>query len=236
MKKIDRIKTIQLALFLFIAAVSAVVIVIRGGDRRSAVLLLWGTLAVSFFFIFLDFSLFAEQQQAYEKMLETLNSDPISKIANRTSIDALLDKFEGQPLAPTFACIAFDIVNIKDLNAAGGRAGGNEALKRFSITLNLAALDDFFVARNGGSRFAALSEDLSRAEIDVFLRRVADKIDQYNSQPGHPPIRYTIGAAFNDAAQSQDLVTLLAAANRRINPAETRHTLSADPQEKTPHV
>ena len=69
MKKIDRFKTIQLVLFLFLAALSAVVIVVRGGDRRSAVLLLWAVLALSFFFIFLDFSLFAEQQQAYEKML-----------------------------------------------------------------------------------------------------------------------------------------------------------------------
>lgn len=236
MKKIDRFKTIQLVLFLFLAALSAVVIVIRGGDRRSAVLLLWAALALSFFFIFLDFSFFSEQQQAYEKMLESLGSDPVSKIANRTSIDALLDKFEGQPLAPTFACIALEIVNIQEINQTFGRAGGNEALKRFSITLNLAALDNFFVARNGGCRFAALSEDLTQAEIDVFLKRIADKIAQYNSQPDHPPIRYTIGAAFNDSAQSQDLVTLLAAANRRLNPAEERHTLSAAPQEAAPHV
>jgi GGDEF domain-containing protein len=236
MKKIDRIKTIQLLLFLFLAVLSAVVIVLRGGDRRSAVLLLWVTLAAAFFFIFLDFSLFTEQQEAYEKMLEALNADPVSKIANRTSIDALLDKFEGHPLAPTFACIAFEIVNIQDINAAGGRAGGNAAIKRFSITLNLAALDNFFVARNGGCRFTAMSEDLSREEVDMFLKRIADKIAQYNRQPDHPPIRYTIGAAFNDADQSQDIVTLLAAANRRMNPAEERHTLSAAPQEVAPHV
>jgi diguanylate cyclase (GGDEF)-like protein len=231
MKKIDTIKTIQLVLFLVIAALSAVVIILRGGSRHSVILLLWGTLALSFLFIFLDFSLFAEQQQAYENMLKALNADPVSKIANRRSIDALLDKFDGQTLPTDFACIAFELTNIKAINQQYGRSGGNEALKRFSITLNLAALDNFFVARNGGSRFAAMSEDLSREDIAAFLKRIDDKIAQYNHQLGHPPIHYTVGAAFNDPAQRQDIVTLIATANRRLNPADERHTLSADDQE-----
>ncbi|WP_417080951.1 GGDEF domain-containing protein [Mobilibacterium timonense] len=225
MKKTDRIKTLQLFIFLLISVLSIIVIVILGKGDRNAVLLLWLTLAVSFFFIFVDFTLFADQQKAYEKMLETIGSDPVSKIANRYSIDALLDKYEGRSLPSSFTCIAFEITNIKEINRKYGRAGGNEALKRFSITLNLASLDSFFVGRNGGNRFIAMSEDLSRDDVAVFLQRISDKIDQYNSQASSPHIRYTIGAAFNDGEKGRDIVDLIALSNRRIRETEEIHNI-----------
>ena len=227
MKKIDRMKTLQLIIFLLITIFSMYIVVFRDGGSRNAVLMLWVTLAVSFFFIFLDFIFFADQQKSYEKMMNAIGSDPVSKIANRHSIDALLDKYEGRTLPADFACIAFEVVNIRDINRELSRSAGNEALKRFAVILNLASVDNFFAARNGGNRFAAMSDNLSREDIYYFLQRISDKVAEYNSHPYNPKIKYTIGAAFNDSSRSFDIVDLIALANRRIDRSSEVHNIAA---------
>ena len=89
----------------------------------------------------------------------------------------------------------------------------------------MASLDSFFVGRNGGNRFIAMSEDLSRDDVAIFLQRISDKIDQYNSKSSSPHIRYTIGAAFNDGEKSRDIVDLIALSNRRIRETEEIHNI-----------
>lgn len=229
MKKTDRYKTIQLFVFLVISLISMVTVIFRHGSGQVASLLLWVTLAISFFFIFLDFSLFTQQQKSYEEMIKTMGSDPVSKVANRYSIDAILDKYQGHTLPEKFVCIAFEITNLKEINEAKGRQAGNEILVRFSNALELASLDRFFVGRNGGSRFIAMAEGLSTDDVDDFLRRILQKVEQFNSRNNDLEIRYTIAWAFHEQEDpSGDIVHLIALANRRIDYNSQIHTISKE--------
>ena len=84
MKKMELMKTIQLIVF-GILAVVAIVVVVAGNGRniRLANILLWISLALSFFFIFLDFNFYDREEKKYDKLIRDFKSDSMTKVGNR---------------------------------------------------------------------------------------------------------------------------------------------------------
>ena len=216
MKRTDRIKNIQLAIYVLLTLATFFLVLRKGVKGNWMSLLLWITMAISFFFIFLDFSNSASQQRDYNAMVEALRSDPATKLANRYSVDALIDRYADQALPAGFCCVAFEITNIREINEKFGRKCGNDVIRRFSIILKLAALDRYFIGRNGGCRFVAMSQGANIPAIRLFLQRLNEQVSAAGEDPDCPAIAYQVGIALLEENPEQDIFELLASSNRHI--------------------
>ena len=102
MKKFDLFKTIQLILFIALAAAGLYIIftdhelyqmIANNTHIRLLCILLWAALVLSFLFIFMDFSLFSSFKKDYRELDYAISSDPVSGIANRYSCDNVIEKY-----------------------------------------------------------------------------------------------------------------------------------------------
>lgn len=225
MKKFDIFKTIQLILFVCLTAFGLFTIftdselyhMIATDERiRTLCLLLWVTLGVAFFFIFMDFSLFSSFKKAYRELDFAVYSDPVSGIANRFSCDAIIEKYLDKPLPENIGCIMFDLTNIKEINQQLGHLQGNTLIHDFSAILHSSAQDLCFVGRNGGNKFLALFEDCSEEKMDLFLDRVKERVERHNEHQATRKILYSYGVAFKEDPDINHITSLIALSNSRI--------------------
>ena len=225
MKKFDRLKTIQLIVFVLLTVACMLIVffnknlfhmIAAQNDVRLMCIMLWLALGISFLFIFLDFSLFASFKHDYRELDYAVHSDPVAGIANRYSSDVLIEPYLDKPLPENMGCIMLELSNIKEINDLYGHVQGNKLIRDFSNILKLTSVDLCFVARNGGNKFLALFEQGTEEKIEVFLSRVDQKVQSNNSSPEGYPIRYRYGIAFHEGASAKTITELIALSNRRI--------------------
>lgn len=225
MKKFDLFKTIQLILYVLLAVFGLVIIftdrelyqlIANDPHIRLLCILLWVVFALSFFFIFMDFSLFSVFKKDYRELDFAVSSDPVSGIANRNSCDTVIEKYLDKPLPEHIGCIMLDLSNIRTINSLWGHVRGNEMIREFSDILYKASKNLCFVGRNGGSRFMALFEDCSLQKMESFLAEVDEQVKQYNTRPASPPIQYQYGYAYTDKDEAETITDLISLSDRRI--------------------
>ncbi len=216
MKKMELMKTIQLIIF-GILAVVAIIVVVAGNGRniRLANILLWISLALSFFFIFLDFNFYDREEKKYDKLVRDFNSDSMTKVGNRYSIDKLIDKYMHEPLPADFGCVVLTISNIREINEAGGREEGNAAIRRFSLILKMASVGHCFIGRNGGNKFVAMFENGSEESIRHFISRITQKVSEYNADSSNTPLAFEYGIAFHEDGVNQ-VTDMISLADQRV--------------------
>lgn len=225
MKKFDIYKTIQLIIFVLITNVGLLIImsdselyqmIAHNVHIRILCILLWAALGISFFFTFMDFSLFSSFKRQYRELDFAVYSDPVSGIANRYSCDAVIEKYLDKPLPQTVGCIMFELSNITDINKKYGHIMGNTVIRDFSAVLKSASINYCFVGRNGGNKFLALFEDCSNQKINEYLNSVDIKVSGHNGAEGAIPIEYRYGIAFEEGGNANNINELIALANNRI--------------------
>lgn len=225
MKKFDLFKTIQLILYVLLAVSGLVVIftdkelyqlIANDSHIRLLCILLWVVLVLSFFFIFMDFSLFSTFKKDYRELDFAISSDPVSGIANRNSCDTIIEKYLDKPIPEHIGCVMLDLSNIRTINNLWGHVRGNEMIREFSDILQASSKNLCFVGRNGGSRFMALFEDCNMQKIEAFMADVDEKVKQYNTKPTSPPIQYQYGYAYSDEDELDTITDLIALSARRI--------------------
>lgn len=225
MKKFDVFKTIQLVLFIMIAAAGLFIIltdselyqmIANDPHIRALCILLWLALAVAFLFIFMDFSLFSTFKKEYRELDFAVSSDPVAGIANRYSCDTVIEKYLDKPLPENLGCIMFDLTNIGEVNRLWGHIRGNELIYDFSSILQSSSANLCFVGRNGGNKFMALFENGSSQKMNTFLGRVDKKVKRYNAESKNTPIEYEYGSAYREGDQVGTITDLIALSNRRI--------------------
>lgn len=226
MKKYTFYKTVQLVLFLVLAAGVLLKVfpdaglyhkIAADGDMKLLSAVLWAALGLSFLFIFLDFTFFFGYRKEYREMEYAAHSDPLSGIANRFSCDMVIEKYLDRPLPENMGCIMFDLTNIQEINRLYGHVQGNSVIRDFSNILRLSSDDLCFVGRNGGNKFLALFEDTSEDDMKVFTDRVAQRVSAYNRDAQSGPIEYSLGKAYHEGAEVKDITNLISLANRRIS-------------------
>lgn len=231
MKKQTLYKTVQLILFIGIAAAVIALVfsdtnVYHQAATDSAVRLLcvalWAVLGLSFLFLFLDFFYFLSYRKDYREMDYALHSDPLSGIANRFSCDMLVEKYLDKPLPEDMACVMIDLSNIREINRLYGHLHGNMVITDFSMILNSAAEGLCFVGRNGGNKFLALFENTTQETISLFLGRVKDKVIAHNTGNQTAHIEYRYGVAFHEDAEIDEITKLIALSNSRIGQGEAQ--------------
>ena len=229
MKRFDKHKTVQLILTVILAVISLYIIlsdselyqlVGRDPHIRALCILLWLSFVLSFLFIFIDFSLFSKFKRDYRELDFAVSSDPVSGIANRYSCDMLIEKYVDQPLPDGIGCIMFDLTNLRETNRRQGHKAGDILIQAFSGILQSSAKDLCFVGRNGGNTFLALFESCSDKKMNTFLKRIADKVERYNSSSSFP-IHYRYGAAFDEESDIETITDLIALSSKRIHEDET---------------
>lgn len=225
MKKMDFIKTIQLGLFMVISFISMSKVLLNpsvsqkiagDSDIRLLAIMLWAALGLSFLFIFVDFTLYAKQRKNLATLALAVKSDPLSKMANRFSVDSNITKYSENGLPEKFSCIMFSISNIQKINENYGREEGNHVIQDFSMILSLSSRKLCFVGKNGGNRYLALFDDGDRDKMRRFLERISAKIQEYNSDPANHVIRYAYGIADRADDAVNSIQELIALADKRI--------------------
>lgn len=225
MKKFDIFKTIQLILFIALAAIGLLIIltdrdlyqqIANDPHVRALCILLWLGFVLSFLFIFMDFSLFSTFKRDYKELDFAVSSDPVAGIANRYSCDTIIEKYLDRPLPNNLGCIMFDLTNIGKVNRTMGHVAGNELIRDFSGILQSSSVNLCFVGRNGGNKFLALFENCSTQKMNTFLSRVDKKVKHYNAETASSPIRYLHGAAYLEGDDIRTITDLIALSNRRI--------------------
>lgn len=224
MKKFDLLKTIQLVLFVGLAAVSLFKIltdsrlyhlVATDPQIRTLCILLWLVLVLSFLFIFLDFSHFSSFKREYKELDFAVSSDPVAGIANRYSCDTLIEKYLDKPLPDNIGCIMFELTNLREINKSYGHLQGNDLIRDFSLILQTSSANMCFVGRNGGNEFIALFENCSRKKMLNFLKQVSKKVSEHNETTDDAPIAYQYGIAFNEGHPGGSITDLIALSSRR---------------------
>lgn len=230
MKKLENLKTVQLIVYICLTLLCFILIVFNRhvyGDvssdpsMRIVTIMLWIVMAVSFFFIFLDFTFYSIQKKNIESLSKAVKNDPMANIANRLSCDEIIETYLDKPLPEDFGCIMFDLSNIVSINRNYGRLKGNQAIKKFSVILKMASVGHCFVGRNGGNQFLALFEECSDEKMQSFLDRVARKVSENNADPDAVPLEYTYGQAFHENLKDEDITSLISLASRRARAKET---------------
>lgn len=224
MKKYTTYKTIHLILLILLAA-GAVFLVFRtpeiyhqvANDPTMSLLsvILWVVLALSFVFIFLDYTLFFGYKKEYKEMETAVRSDPTSGIANRFSCDIVIEKYLDKPIPSDLGCIMFDLTNIQEINKLYGHLQGNMLIRDFSNILRLSSDELCFVGRNGGNKFLAIFEQCTPYDMDRFLERVNQRVRMHNSDIKNNRIEYSFGKALNEGADIKEITQLISLANRR---------------------
>ena len=225
MKKYTAYKTVQLVLFLALAAVSAFRIfgspeifhqVAIDGTMKLLCVLLWAVLGLAFLFIYLDFTFFFGYRKEYREMEYAAQSDPVSGIANRFSCDMMIERYLDKEVPNEVGCIMFDLCNIQEINRLYGHLRGNEAIRDFSGILRLSSDQLCFVGRNGGNKFLAIFENGGEENMKLFLERVEQRVTLHNHDLQSAGIQYRYGTSLAAEDGNESITALIALANNRI--------------------
>jgi len=226
MKRLDIWKTIQFIVFLALALFCLYKVhfdpnfsssFAESESMRMISFLLWLVLGLVFIFIFIDFTLYANNQKEMSTLKRAINSDVLSNLANRNSCDELVLKYEEAEIGDEFTCIMLEINNLKEINEEKGRAAGNRVLKEFSAIVYMASVGKGFVGRNGGNKYLALFEnDNGKVKGEQFLKRITDKIEEYNGDTQHAAISFKAGVASGSDVEKKDIHKLISLADRRL--------------------
>lgn len=225
MKKFDILKTVQLLIFIVLSGVALFIIftdkelyqlIAVNSHIRILCILLWIVSGVSFFFIFLDFTLISTYKKDYQELDYAVSSDPVAGIANRYSCDTVIEKYLSKPLPSDLGSVMFELTNIREINDSHGHLAGNNAIREFASILQTASLNFAFVGRNGGNKFLAIIENCDQKKLDTFLERVTERLDRHNQLNPNLPLCIKYGVAFNEGSHVETITQLIALSNTRI--------------------
>ena len=109
---------------------------------------------------------------------EMAMADPLTGLANRRSLDDVLDKslasaaLTGQPLS----CLMLDVDHFKTFNDRFGHDAGDEVLRQVGALLRTATRDDGLSFRFGGEEFLVLLPGLGSEEARARAEQIREGI------------------------------------------------------------
>ncbi|MDD3218020.1 MAG: diguanylate cyclase [Lachnospiraceae bacterium] len=227
MKKINRIKTAQMIIYI-ILTITCIIMVAGNSETRNLVAknpyllticsIFWLMVVINFLFLFLDFYHFANLHKSMRRLNKAAYADSITGIPNRFSCDSLIEKYIGKPLPANIGCIMLDITNLIEINQELGRENGDAAIRQFSDILHLLSAGVCFVGRNGGNKFIALFENSTLEQLIEFSERLDEEMAIQNDITNLVPVKYQYGIAYHgeDDSRAVSITDLIAQANKKI--------------------
>ena len=223
MRKLDIVKTVQLVIYVVLAA-AALAIIVRDEQLYQAVAsnahvralcaILWVLLVLSFLFLLYDLSSLSTLRSENMELDYAVNSDSLTGIANRTGCDAYIARYAERPAPSGMACATLVLTNLRDINAARGLEGGDEEIRAFARIISGASGENCFVGRNGGNKFLAIFDKCSREELDAFVSEVTRLVEEHNAGLPGVGTAFVVGTSVASEESSPTLPQLVAISDR----------------------
>ncbi len=126
--------------------------------------------------------------------------DPLTRLANRTSLAERLDQSLARAVDGNVAVLFIDLDHFKQVNDTLGHAAGDQVLVACSNRLLGCVRDDDIVARFGGDEFAVVLEGPAANDAERVARRLLDAIAEPATVDGHELLMTaSIGVAYASA-------------------------------------
>ena len=227
MKKFNKLKIIQMILFVIITIIGLVIVFtdaelyqMIGFDPHIRILciVLWVVLGLSFIFLFLDYRLDSQLRRENEELNYAFYTDPDTGIANRNSCDAYINQYQNRLLPEGMAAFTVMVSNLKELNDELGYEQGDKIIAELAGILQGILPKGDFLGRNGGDRFLIIMRKCSKTDKEAFLQKIDSAIGQRNSKASEEEkVEYRIGAALQAERHAMTLHTLVAASDRKAH-------------------
>lgn len=115
-----------------------------------------------------------------------------------------------------YACVMFDLNNLKHTNDAYGHSAGDQLIYGFAGVLLSTASEKVFVGRYGGDEFIAILSDTNYNEVTSFIHNIEMKVAYYNSNKSAIPISVAHGYELETAQEDFSLMVLLMKADEEM--------------------
>lgn len=227
MKKFNKLKVIQMILFVIITIIGLVIVFtdaelyqMIGFDPHIRILciVLWVVLGLSFIFLFLDYRLDSQLRRENEELNYAFYTDPNTGIANRNSCDAYINQYQNRLLPDGMAAFTIMVSNLKELNDELGYEQGDKIIAELAGILQGILPKGDFLGRNGGDRFLIIMRKCSKTDKEAFLQKIDSAIDQRNRKVSkEEKLEYRIGAALQVERHAMTLHTLVAVSDRKAH-------------------
>ncbi|MBR0457275.1 MAG: GGDEF domain-containing protein [Firmicutes bacterium] len=227
MKKFNKLKIIQLIIFIIVAIIGIVIVFtdaelyqMIGFDPHIRILciVLWIVLGLSFIFMFLDYRLDSQLRRENEELNYAFYTDPNTGIANRNSCDAYINQFQNGLLPDGMAAFTIVVSNLKELNDELGYEEGDKIISELAGMLQGILPKDAFLGRNGGDRFLIILKKCSKTDKEEFIGKIDGAIAQRNRKVSdEEKIEHRIGAALQVERHAMTMHTLVAVSDRKAH-------------------
>lgn len=154
------------------------------------------------------------------------NFDKHTKLPNKDYCEIILSSHDYLPSTEIFACIMFDLNNLKTINDSMGHQTGDLLIFNFATLLRDAFPQDVFVGRYGGDEFIAVLEKHTKEQIEEYLDNLKKKAAARKSID-HFEIKFSYGYEISTDSSAKNLHELLILADEKmyINKRELKRTL-----------
>ena len=227
MKKFNKLKIIQMILFVVVTILALVVVFtdaelyqMIGFDPHIRILAiaLWVVLGLSFIFMFLDYRLDSQLRRENEELNYAFYTDPDTGIANRNSCDAYINQYQNRLLPEGMAAFTIMVSNLKELNEELGYEQGDKIIAELAGLLQGVLPKGDFLGRNGGDRFLIIMRKCSKTDKETFMNKIDSAIAERNSKVAEEEkLEYRIGAALQVERHAMTLHTLVAVSDRKAH-------------------
>ena len=156
-----------------------------------------------------------------KELSELAYIDAATSLPNRYRCDNVI--FDNKHMdGKMYACVMFDLNNLKQTNDKYGHKAGDELIFNFAGILLSISSKNVFVGRYGGDEFIAILSDTSQDEVDALLQNIDVKIDYHNNNKSDIPISCAYGYELTVAGDGFSLQTLLIKADEKMYNCKTK--------------
>jgi len=114
-------------------------------------------------------------------------------LTNKGRCDQLFSEYGILSNDRQFACIIFDLNNLKMVNDTFGHSAGDTLILNFANILRNSATDNVFIGRYGGDEFIAVLHDTNEDEVKSIIGNVKANTQNFNKDETRTPISYAFG-------------------------------------------
>jgi len=116
----------------------------------------------------------------------------------------------------TYACLMFDLNNLKAVNDTLGHKAGDALIHGFAGILRKTLPEEVFLGRYGGDEFIAVAEGVSEVQIRLLLDQIEKNISKYRDSKYGITISYAVGYEMSTGYQDCNLRILLDQADKNM--------------------
>mgnify|MGYP000117912932 CR=1 FL=1 len=151
-----------------------------------------------------------------KELNEMAYTDANTGLPNKGKCDSVMFE-QGKLRADTeYACVMFDLNNLKTVNDSLGHRAGDLLIFNFATIIKNAASEDVFVGRYGGDEFIAVLFDTSEDKVIKLLNNVNTDVTRFNESESDIKISYAVGYQMSKGCSDCTLHTLLGKADQKM--------------------